>query len=338
MKYKYTFDPTSKKFPCPRCDKKKFVRMIDELGNYISDEFGFCERKGSCRYFKYPKKSDSNIKIDYSQRKLVNLTIKDGPPSIIPAHYVQQSLKSYSINSFYQYLTNLFNKERIDAVFNEYKVGTSKKWNGATVFWLISKDFEVRSGKVIKFDAFSGKRIKEPNPLMTWVHSLLKLKQFNLKQVLFGEHLLSYFPKKPICIVESEKTAVIMAIKHPNYLWLATGSKHEFKAEKLKVLIGRKVVIFPDTDAHKEWEIKVEQLSKQLNLDFIVSSYVINCTIALDQSKGYDLADFKQINIDNADSIESNHIAKNKNLECLIKRNPNLSEFIRVFDLYVPDG
>lgn len=336
MKYKYKLDPSSKKFICPECEERRFVRMIDELGNYLSAEFGRCDRSSSCGYYKYPEQSDSDIKIDFTQRKVVKLAVNDGPPSSIPERYVQQSLKGYKINSFYQFLCNMFTKQEIDIVFATYKVGTSKLWGGATVFWQISIDFEVRTGKVIKFDHATGKRVKNPKSLTTWVHKLLPLKQFNLKQVLFGEHLLSKFPQKTVCVVESEKTAVFMAIKHPNQLWLATGGETEFKAEKLKVLTGRKVVVFPDTDFHKNWSERAVSISKQLNLNLVVSPYLVNCTIALDQTNGYDLADFNQINMDLSMLIQDKQSSKNSNLERLIQRNPNLSELIRVFDLDVP--
>ncbi len=303
MKFKYQLDPSSKKFVCPQCEKRRFVRVIDDLGNYVSAEFGRCDRSSSCGYYKYPQKKDSELKLDLTQRKVAKFSIKNGPPSIIPEPYFQQSLKGYSINPFFQYLCATFNKQDADNVCAKYFVGTSKLWGGATVFWQISKDNQIRSGKIIKYDTITGKRIKEPRTLMTWVHVILKLKEFNLKQVLFGEHLLSLFPQKAVCIVESEKTAIIMALKHPNYLWLATGSKQEFKIEKLKVLSGRKVLVFPDTDAFEEWKKKAGIISKQLNLNLVVSSYLMNCTIALNHSKGYDLADLKQIDIDNANLI-----------------------------------
>lgn len=333
MNYKYHFDPSSKKFICPSCEKRRFVRMIDESGNYISDEYGICERKGSCGYSKWPKKYDSHVKIDFSQNKVLQIKKGEGPPSTISEHYVQESLKGYDINSLYQYLITEYNKQDVDAVFALYKVGTSRNWNGATVFWQISIDNQVRSGKIIKFDSNTGKRIKDPRPLMTWVHTILKLKDFNLKQVLFGEHLLSQFPNKTVCVVESEKTTIIMAIKHPNYLWLATGAAGEFKAEKIRVLVGRKVVVFPDTDFHNDWIKKTQILSKQFNLNLIVSSFLINETIALDHGEGYDLADFKQIEIDNANLTPLKIEPKSPALKKMLLQNPNLAELIRVFDL-----
>jgi hypothetical protein len=40
------------------------------------------------------------------------------------------------------------------------------------------------------YNANTGKRIKEPFNHATWVHSVLKLPEFNLQQCFFGEHLL----------------------------------------------------------------------------------------------------------------------------------------------------
>ncbi len=333
MKKQFQLDPSSKKFVCPKCEKRRFVRMVDEFGSYISAEFGRCDRSNSCGYYKYPQKSESNVKLDLTLPNVVELRKKEGPPSAIEEKHVKQSLKEYDINSFYLFLSHLFSASQINEVFALYKVGTSKKWNGATVFWQISIDNQVRTAKVIKYDPITGKRIKQPIPLMTWAHKLLKLKDFNLKQVLFGEHLLNQFPIKTVCIVESEKTAIIMAIKHQKYLWLATGGKSEFKADKLKVLVGRNVVVFPDTDFHYDWLDKSESISKQINLNLVVSSFLLNCTIAIDQKKGYDLADLKQINLDCTNLVQSNHEPISSHLEQLLQRNPYLFELIRVFDL-----
>lgn len=333
MKYKYQLDTSSKKFVCPACEKRSFVRMINQNGDYISNEFGRCDRSNSCGYSMYPKINVQEQPIDYSLPKVNVSTIKNKVASTLPNEYVQQSFKRYDINSFFQFLLTIFSKEEINFVFDLYKVGTSKKWGGSTVFWQINIDLEVRAGKVIKFDVISGKRIKDPFSHMTWVHSLLKLNDFNLKQVLFGEHLLNQFPNKVICIVESEKTAIIMAIKHPIYLWLATSGKNGFTFDKLCVLKKRQVVVFPDSDAFNEWNEKAKLISKQINLNLIVSPFVMNCTIAMKQTIGFDLADLIQININKPEQIQVNSVVQDTALDKLIQRNPYLSELIRVFDL-----
>ena len=53
--------------------------------------------------------------------------------------------------------------------------------------------------------------------------------------------------KKTVCVVEAEKTAVIMSEVKPEYVWLATGGKTELNVAKLRPLEGRRIILFPDT-------------------------------------------------------------------------------------------
>ena len=82
-------------------------------------------------------------------------------------------------------------KENVDKLFSLYRVGTSKRWGGATVFWQTDRDGNVRAGKIMGYDAVTGHRIKEPFNQVSWVHSVRKVQDFRMKQCLFGEHLLS---------------------------------------------------------------------------------------------------------------------------------------------------
>ena len=76
----------------------------------------------------------------------------------------------------------------------------------------------IRSGKIMAYDTTTGKRLKNKDgkPLINWVHSILEIPKYNLKQCLFGLHLLNENLKQ-VAIVESEKTALIMSIEFPNY-------------------------------------------------------------------------------------------------------------------------
>ena len=69
--------------------------------------------------------------------------------------------------------------------------------------------------------------------------------------------VISVCPKKSVCVVEAEKTAVIMSELYPQYVWLAAGGLGEVQAEKFRPLRGHKVILFPDTDpdgiAFKRW-------------------------------------------------------------------------------------
>ena len=64
IQFKYTLDKSSKKFVCPKCNKKSFVKYIEtETNDYLSDEFGRCDRQSSCQYFLTPEKEQATFQI-----------------------------------------------------------------------------------------------------------------------------------------------------------------------------------------------------------------------------------------------------------------------------------
>ena len=85
------------------------------------------------------------------------------------------------------------------------------------------------------------------------------------RATLFGMHLLNKYPDAAINIVESEKTALIMAIAYGNNdmnLWMACGGLEFLKLESLQPLIDqrRRVWIWPDKDGVEKWTNKVKHL------------------------------------------------------------------------------
>lgn len=79
-----------------------------------------------------------------------------------------------------------------------------------------------------------GKIVKKPKYQISWVHTYLKLPEFNFRQCLFGEHFLKD-NTKPVTIVESEKTAIITNSYFLKFTWSATGLQGGLKAEKIKI-------------------------------------------------------------------------------------------------------
>ena len=77
-------------------------------------------------------------------------------------------------------------------------------------------------------------------------------------------HLLTDFFTE-VCIVESEKTALLMAIAYGNtckQVWMACGGLESLNREKLNPIIrqGRHIRLYPDRDAIDRWKLKAEQL------------------------------------------------------------------------------
>lgn len=287
--YRYRLDESSKKFQCPQCQKKRFVRYKDyQTGKYIDDEYGRCDRESSCGYFKNPYR-DGYAQGDDSywhQRSL----LKAQPKHIdyIPHKFFKASLKGYNQNHFIGYLYSLFDRETVQELINTYYIGTSKYWDGATVFWQIDIQGNIRTGKVMLYDD-GGHRVKEPRNHINWVHSIL-YEEYSLEQCLYGEHLLTDDKTIPVAIVESEKTAVISRVYFPEFIWLAAGAKSNLKPERCKSLMGRSVALFPDLGAYEDWQKKAESLS--YFCDIRVSDILESNADKDDKEEGYDLADY----------------------------------------------
>jgi len=326
MTYKHKLDPSSKKFYCPKCNQKRFVKFVDETGAYLPSKYGRCDRIIKCTYFNKPENDDNDTFVCSPAPAKPPL-----PPSLIGREIFEASMSRYEKNSLYLYLIKLYNEIAVQSAFMRYNVGTANLWGGSTVFWQMDIQSNLRTGKIMKYDPISGNRIKKPKTLITWVHSLLKLKAFNLQQVLFGEHLLASASKDDIfCIVESEKTAIICSIEFPQFIWLATGSFQMFKKETMHNLKGRQVIVFPDTDTHHNWVQRASEIEKSINIQIKVSDFILNETISKDNTFGYDLADvFTEKLIDPPKLISE----VQKVLKRMIKKNPALQTLIEKLDL-----
>jgi hypothetical protein len=82
----------------------------------------------------------------------------------------------------------------------------------------------------------------------------------------FGMHLLDAFGKSAtVNIVESEKTALLMATAYGNHrmqVWMACGGLEMITRERLQPIIdrGRRIILFPDRDGIEKWRNKAEQM------------------------------------------------------------------------------
>jgi hypothetical protein len=294
-KYRFTLEPycgADSRHECPECGQEQtFTRYIDTLTNeYISDDVGRCNRENKCGYHYTPKEffSDTNTepkkRITHDSRKEPKKRI-----SFIPSGIIMKSLQDYEQNNFVDYLISLFGQKTTTELINRYFIGTSNHWEGATIFWQIDGQDRIRTGKIMLYNAETGKRVKKPYNHINWVHSLLQLKDFGLQQCFFGEHLI-VGNDDPIAIVESEKTAIIASAYLPEFIWLATGSLSNISEEKFKVLKGRNIILYPDLGCFSKWENKVQEFSHKTNIS--ISSLLEKNASEEDKKEGYDIADY----------------------------------------------
>jgi hypothetical protein len=145
----------------------------------------------------------------------------------------------------------------------------------------------------MQYDSASGRRVKgktKESAHITWVHTKLNIPNENIKKCLFGEHLINEEPRKPIALVESEKSAIIASLFFPHFIWLATGGLGNLTFEKLKPLTSRKIVLFPDLGALKLWQEKAKYLGQWY--DITISDYLELNATEDEKANKYDIADY----------------------------------------------
>jgi hypothetical protein len=314
---------------CPGCKAElAFNKYIDtENNHYLDDAVGKCLY---CDYHYTPKEYFENNKTiviskQYKAPQQKPVIIQPKPVSTIASDIFKASLKNYENNNFITFLTNHFGIDITNKLISKYFIGTSKHWPGSTVFWQIDNSGKVRSGKIMLYNAETGKRVKQPYNYITWVHSALELKEYNLKQCLFGEHLLND-TTKTVAIVESEKTAIIASVYLPQFTWVACGSLTSLKEEKCQALKGRNIILFPDVQGFETWQTEAKKLS---NIGkFLVSDLLEKRASEVERMQKLDIADYlikysytefvepeKQVT---KQSLESEHLKINTELEYYI--------------------
>ena len=251
---------------CPQCGRRTFKPYVDNATGLPldADACGRCNREVNCRYHLTPAAWFAAG----GHAAAVPPGWKPPPPP--PPDYISappaQAVEHLRRDTLYRYLCGLFGEERVLEVFNRYHVAHSY-WNGgATAFFLTDAGGRCRSAKLMRYGE-DGHRLKGANPAanVTYLHTLLGLKPFSFRACFFGEHLAAAEPQKTLVVVESEKSALVMACddSRGKHVYLACGGasaivpRPEVLADpcgRLAPLRGRDVILYPDADMMPRWD------------------------------------------------------------------------------------
>jgi hypothetical protein len=215
----------------------------------------------------------------------------------LPGTLIVESFNAHEKNNLFSFFVRQIGKSGAMAIFEKYVTGTSKYWPGATAFWQVDQVDRVRQCKVMLFDPTTGKRVKRDGQsfIIFMGKKLLENPDANLQQCLFGCHLLNREPSLPVAIVESEKTAMYCSHFFPELIWLATGGKQGCSLKSREViepLRNRKIILFPDLNATKDWQEKARQISEMIPCKIHVSTYLETMATDAERAEGLDLMDF----------------------------------------------
>lgn len=336
--HRYSLEKGSKKHHCPNCGKKRFVRYIDtQTGEYLPEQYGRCDREDNCRYHLNPytdgyakavweqeRGNRSELPNNWKPKRKKAIPQPTPEPVFFDFETFKQTLQPerYEKNTFIRNLLYReqfpFEVDEVTKVIQLYRLGTVANGYraGAITFPFIDIKGNVRAIQVKQFDEqnhSTGKPIplnriiegyhrKNNKPLPEWLEAYNKNE--NTFSCLFGEHLLSKYPNKPVALVEAPKTAIYCWLyfnksKFPIYkdcIWLAVGAKGWLNEHKAKVLKGRFVYVLPDLSkdgsTFKEWETKVKEYESRLpGTRFIMDNFLEKYGTPEQREQGADIAD-----------------------------------------------
>lgn len=249
--YKWMLRKGGKKMECPKCHQMRFVPYVlasdgktiakDGGGNAI---YGRCDREDNCRYHLYPGKE--------IEPNAVATPIVHKEPIVFRSDVIKVNCDDI----LFDWVASTIGKVKAEILWHAYNVGSLDR---KTIWWQMDINGRVKAGKVMEYGN-DGHRVKDDlHPYaVNWCHKNRKFNDWydgeELEQCWFGEHLLTRHPDKPVAIVESEKTALMMAAWSKPFVWIAAGGSQGIKSDrKAKVLDGRKVVLIPDNGKWWEW-------------------------------------------------------------------------------------
>lgn len=249
------------KLTCPSCGRKhRFSPYVDNLtGEIIDSECGRCDRINNCGYHlppreffrQYPEMRDT-------KGKAIEHVIREEPkPRLyLPHNVINLYSTPHSQSRLGRWLEKVApSADALAKATEEYRL-TATTTQG-TIFWYIDEKGQFCQGKIMWYKP-DGHR----NRIVSTISSdLAKQGKFPpnalMQRCLYGAHLLGKYPEKVVALVEGEKTAVVMSMLKPDFVWLATGGCENLNKDITLPLVSRKVVIIPDSGCLEKWRKKM---------------------------------------------------------------------------------
>ena len=254
--YKYELEKGSKHVICPNCGKKTFKCYVDvDTGERVNpDKYGRCERISSCQYQEYPKLKGNEWTMPIVRKSII---VAPTPTEYVEKDLVEMTFRNFNHNVFFMYLVKMFGREMAFELQEKYNIGTAS--NGGTIFWQQDDKGRFRTGKVIYYNE-NGRRNHDRK---SWfVHSKIR-QNFTYQQCFFGLHLAD--GTKPVALCESEKTAVMMSVYQPEFVWLASGGSEMLSPLRLAEL-KRLDKVFADNGQFEKWQEKTRNYERQMDV------------------------------------------------------------------------
>lgn len=186
--------------------------------------------------------------------------------SVVPNH---SSLSDY-MDRLVNYDAKMLS--RIDNIVMHYRLGAVHKTMNnhyGTVLPRINQKGMIVGGSVIYYNTEDGSMLYK-DTLINNLYSWYAFDYYTDSNVFFGEHL--WLGRQTI-IVQEEKTALLGALVHPNFDWLAVGIGNNLTDAMMKKFMGRQVILFPDDFCFEYWS---EHFGSKFKVDDSFTHHDIN--------------------------------------------------------------
>ena len=177
-----------------------------------------------------------------------------------------------------------FTEAQMHRASERFHLGRSK--SGKTIYWMIDE-------LGICHDGHLGD---------SWVSTMLKSRYpsaapyLTVEHCLFGLHQVSINDKKPIGIIHSERSAVILSELCPDLLWMAYSYPSNLMIDVLEPLQGHKVTLYPLADPYMDNYLYCLDLAdrarKLYHLDISVSRFLEDNATEVQKARNIDLLEF----------------------------------------------
>lgn len=222
----------------------------------------------------------------------------------------------YNENNFIQWLGKAqrgefaFDDKTISYLIESYFIANSSKYKGWVLFPYIDINSKIRDIKAMNYNPTTGKRIAtkngdSQNSCLFIGKDILNNPDAKTDRSFFGEHLLKG-NNKLVRIFESEATAIYSAPYFTDSVCIATGGNNGCKwteKGKCSVLQGRTVILYPDIDAHDNWEQKAEIL-RGYGISVQVSTLIKNSAFNFAEQKGIEYNELVKLKYDLRDILQ----------------------------------
>ncbi|MBS1760933.1 MAG: hypothetical protein JST23_12490 [Bacteroidetes bacterium] len=300
---------------CPCGKSNKDGKFVPYVGH---ENKGYCHSCGETFLPELPKAEQLNTPqpTRYVKPKIQPQMKIDFIPEATFIKQLSNGKHLYNENHFIQWLGNsqrsefAFDDKTIQQLIESYFILNSSKYKGWVLFPYIDINGKIRDIKAMDYNPTTGKRIATKNgDSQNRCHfigkEILSNTDANTERCFYGEHLLNG-NNKIVRVFESEATATYTAPFYPDSVCIATGGNNGCKwtdKSKCNVLQGRTVILYPDIDAHDNWEQKAEIL-RGYGISVQVSTLIKVNALKFAEQNGIDYSVLEKLKYDLRDILQ----------------------------------